>query len=425
MKRSLRHSERGLSTRGLAVTITAASWVTGCAESPDAPLPVRTVTDSAGVEIVHLRPPGWTAVETALPGAGDPLVEIGTAMGDPDLELDRVSGVVVLTDGTLVVADDGTRDLRFFTPSGLPLRRAGGDGEGPGEFRDLDYLTRRGADTLLVHDRSLGRVSFLDTDGSFLSAVRMDGILPEVVGTTASGALVGWFALGDGPTTAGPYLTEMAVTVWNARDGSARRVTSAYGGEELRVEGGIGERLGRGFRPFGREADFAAAGSFIYVLDGRTPDRIRVHHEDGRLVRVIRVDVDAPPPSEADVEAWIAAWMAKYEGVPANLEAQWSRGFASVDPPDPAPVLRALEVDRAGNVCAERYPMTVLSPPSFWCFTPTGDFVRAFRLPAGLARPGHPHFDPDLWIEGDRVYGVWIDELGVETVRGYRIPPSP
>jgi len=63
------------------------------------------------------------------------------------------------------------------------VRRAGGDGEGPGEFRAItSFLTVRG-DTLTVYDTRLGRLTVLDprgavvgsTDRLALTVVDVDG----------------------------------------------------------------------------------------------------------------------------------------------------------------------------------------------------------------------------------------------------------
>lgn len=40
-------------------------------------------------------------------------------------------------------------------------------------------------------------------------------------------------------------------------------------------------------------------------------------------------------------------------------------------------------------------------------------------------RTGFPHQDPQLEIGRDYVLGVWADELGVETVRLYRMRAGP
>ena len=54
--------------------------------------------------------------------------------------LDGVIDALVLSDGRIVVANQGTYELRVFNPSGIHFDTWGGEGEGPGEFPYLRGL---------------------------------------------------------------------------------------------------------------------------------------------------------------------------------------------------------------------------------------------------------------------------------------------
>lgn len=98
-----------------------------------------------------------------------PILEIGVREGEEAYQLFRVGGSVRLTDGRIVVANTGSRELRVFGPDGVFQATIGRDGEGPGEFRWPSRIRMLGPDTILVWDQSLQLVSLFGLDGHFLA----------------------------------------------------------------------------------------------------------------------------------------------------------------------------------------------------------------------------------------------------------------
>ena len=124
-------------------------------ESPSAGGP--GVTDSAGVCKVSNAGPLWG------PGEGwrisaEPSLALG-AVEAPEAQLfHRIEGVTRLSDGTIVVLDGGSGQLRAFDSSGRHLWSAGSWGDGPGELQrgedvptDL-HLSRLEGDTLQIEN---------------------------------------------------------------------------------------------------------------------------------------------------------------------------------------------------------------------------------------------------------------------------------
>lgn len=391
--------------------------VAGCRADRSARAP-RTVTDSAGVEVVRVRPPEeW----------GDPLPvasEIGVPSGAEELELADVAGAIELPDGSVVVANGATDELRVFDADGSFLRAMGGEGEGPGEFLSLDYLGLRGADTVVVYDARLLRLSLLDATGRFLrSYVIADATLPYVVGSLDSGPLVAWQFYGPEPEGVGVYTGQVEFGTVTLPEGRFQAVGVTTAAEEAQVR--YRGRVTRAFRAFSREGDVAARGDHIYVLESSANNRIRVHDPGGRLVRVIAVDMARRAPTAEDVSAWVESWMEEFPPPSRDVEEWWRFGFRETEPPDSIPLIRSLEADSDGNVCAERYPLTWDSPGRYWCFSPEGDVVRSFVLPPGQVRRGpHPYWDPQLRITEEGILGVWADELGVERVAVFELPSA-
>src|SRR5688572_6307366 len=98
--------------------------------------------------------------------ADSPSIVIGTVDEDPNYQFVDVVGVTRRPDGTIVVADRGTSNLRFYDARGKFLRKAGRNGEGPGEFRMIGEFVPL-EDGFLIRDWRLPRMSLLDENGKF------------------------------------------------------------------------------------------------------------------------------------------------------------------------------------------------------------------------------------------------------------------
>ncbi len=131
-----------------------------------------TVEDSAGVQLVKNS-------VTPLWGEGDAWVledvmTIGEAAGDPDYQFGQIAGIVVTTDGRIVLVDQQAQHLKVFDAAGVYERTIGQAGSGPGEFGPGvgPVLIGRG-DTLIVPDLGNQRVNILKSDGSEPADFRM------------------------------------------------------------------------------------------------------------------------------------------------------------------------------------------------------------------------------------------------------------
>lgn len=131
-----------------ALALTCLTVTVGC-KADQEPLPLAYHTrDSAGIVI---------AENTGVPTDGErwrvepePMVAIGGADGSPPTQFTVVTMASRLSDGTIVVLENETSELRFFDPGGAHQSTAGGHGEGPGEFEYGQSFVRLAGDTLLV-----------------------------------------------------------------------------------------------------------------------------------------------------------------------------------------------------------------------------------------------------------------------------------
>jgi hypothetical protein len=93
-------------------------------------------------------------------------MRLGAAQGPEVEQFYQIRSVVRMEDGRVVVADGGSNEIRFFDADGGHVRTVGGDGAGPGEFKNLRWLRRTAADTLVAWDGELMRVVVLDSAGN-------------------------------------------------------------------------------------------------------------------------------------------------------------------------------------------------------------------------------------------------------------------
>ena len=99
----------------------------------------------------------------------EPSVVIGGADEREGYLLHQVVGATRLSDGRIVVANGSSLQLRYYDPEGGHLFDAGGEGDGPGEFRMFQQLTRIPGDSVLVLSWRSGITRF-GPDGRYASS---------------------------------------------------------------------------------------------------------------------------------------------------------------------------------------------------------------------------------------------------------------
>jgi len=167
--------------------------VAACAmEEPE--IPTFEAFDSAGVEVVVSHTP--QGFETPWVLTPEPILRIGKGREEEPYLFGSIGGAARLGDGSIVVLDRSSSELRRFDAQGQHLLSFGGEGEGPGEFRGAMWLQRLG-DTLIVFDRG-GTVAQFDPNGRLLTEIPVDGLragdqsVPgDWSGTLADGVLWG------------------------------------------------------------------------------------------------------------------------------------------------------------------------------------------------------------------------------------------
>jgi len=345
------------------------------------------------------------------------MLTIGSISGNPEQELDQVTGAVGLPGGRIVVANGGRLELLFYDGDGDLLHRAGGRGSGPGEFQSLEWVARVGPDSVLALDVWGQRVSYFDGSGRFARSVRLKPNprlpFPRPVGFFADGSFLGTpgtFALGGEPP-AGRVERDLEPLFHISSDGRTSTEVGWFPGQErVVVPTGPRGNLERRKRPFGRETTFAARGDRFYVADNERYE-IRVFSEAGRLLQVIRKESVPFPLEAAEIQAYEDSVLATVDD---EARPQMRVLFASLPPPPsthPAfsPLIR---VDNDLNLWIRETGRPGLQRSQWGVFSPAGEFLGLVEMPAGIEV---------LEIGDGHILGLHRDDLGVEYVQSFRL----
>ena len=372
-----------------------------------------------------------------------PDLVIGVAEGPEPYLFTDISGALRQRDGTIVIADRRTRQLRFFDADGQFIKAIGGAGQGPGEFQEgVAYhptLYHGNGDSLVVRD-TYRNVALLEPSGSFIRRQRIAArdTVPDAVGDLARLSLV----FGDGS-----YLVLDQTDVCPALRGPAgpcetqmvfRRVSD--GGSTLaafgrlvshRFEMAKSRGMVRSFSQFQSLPYWGVYGTDFYHGDSRTFE-FRKFGADGRLSRIVRAALAQATPDQLPPPEWVTAQVhsVPLPGAPnaAALEAFQREAWASAQRPARLRAYDGLIVDRVGNVWIREYLVGRPPPPTgerWWVFDSTGTLRHGVRLPSVIGRAfesvQRQHWPQPVFIDDDIVLAVSSDADRVPRVNVYKI----
>jgi hypothetical protein len=372
------------------------------------------VRDSAGVRIVESRGDVWTAPEQWRLAAGA-TVRIGEIDGDAPYLFSAISGIVPLSDGRIVVADGGSRTLRWFGPQGAFLFERGGAGDGPGEFSSFGGLSVAAGDTLVVFDPAAQRWAIWTPDGDLAATAAAPGMLRASghAHRLRNGSFV-LLHLGSTPSanSAGRPHRMPATLLSVAAPGSAVDTIGTFPGAEV-----YRQQDGRFAAPYFQRGFSWTAGEDRVYAGPQDPFEIRVHSAGGEWIRSIRApDVDLTLGRD-QVDAFRTWMTGRLDGRPAEQRAAMIRQLDErlEEPmPDRVPAYSALLLDPHGNLWVGEYRFELnLHPPERWLvFDPEGRLLTLVRMPPRFAL---------LAVGNDHVFGRLTDELNVQYVAAFRI----
>lgn len=337
-----------------------------------------------------------------------PVLDIGATYGDPAYELFRVVGAVRLANGSIVIGNAGTYELRLYDATGIHLRTVGREGEGPGEFRMVSHLRRLPSDSLAVLDSRLRRISVFSADGVLARTLTIQSgpaSAPATITNDGSVMTSSPIPLRSLPST-GIYRDSATYYAFNP-DGTFADTIGSFLSFEL-FQHGSGQPPNQVLLPFGHTTVYAAADAFYVGTNDQ--DLIRVFDARGNQQRTLRLNLPRRRVTDDDVLEARRVELARARS--DERRARTAMALDAAPRPDEMPLFRSLLVDHAGHLWVEAYRVSDTDAPRWSVFDPTGAIVAEAVLPVGVQA---------LDIGDDYVLGVWRDELDAEHVRLYTL----
>lgn len=365
-------------------------------------------TDSAGVEIIlnRLSPESLPLRQVA----AEPVFG-----GEPTLDgpvLVDVRGLARLGDGRIAVASNGTQSVVILDSDAQVVAEFGQEGEGPGEFASVESVISAD-DSLLVYDPSLRRLTVFSESGVLGRTIDLSTVAPprgwsELLPMGDQFVVFGQGGFGD-QREPGTFRSPTPARLVSRR-GSVVAEYGPFPGVEMVIT----ERL-MGLLPFGAALSGTAYPDHLVVGTAEAP-QVEYYQSSGALTRIVRWPDERREVSGERFEDFLAF---QIQAVPEEQRAATRTRFETLPFSDEQPPYLDLLSTDQGEVWVGDYPgPEALLPegpkePRTWIvIAPDGQLRERIRTPAG--------FEP-LLLTDQRVYGVFTDELGVESVRAYRM----
>lgn len=370
-----------------------------------------TAVDTVSARLVESRAPQWNdGGEWKL--SDSPSLVIGEEIGPKEYQLFRVQGAARLDDGTVVVANAGTRELRFFDAGGRHVRSVGTEGQGPGEFSMRSSLRfwRTSDGDLVVSDEGNGRVNVVSVGGDSIISVKL-----EPAPQAPRGFL--WGVFGDGSwLVAAPE----GGGVSGGRPGSSSRSSfkylrydesGAYVSQLVRLAHRpryVHEHAGTvhyPYVPLTAEPLLATAGDFLYVIAESEP-KVQKIDVTGKVAEVF---VWSPRDQPLVADVWDDYKRTVLNGIEDEGRRNLYAAYYEQDlpMPDRVPVAEALRLDPDGNVWVLRFSPLDEGPRQWDVIGADGRWIGSVDTPENL----------DVFeIGATYILGIWLDDVGVERV---------
>jgi len=385
------------------------------------------VRDSAGITIAESTAPAWAD------GGGwrveaEPQMDIGTAGGDPRYEFSNIYDLMRLADGRIFVGDQGSVQVKVYSPTGEHIRDIGREGRGPGEFGQVGPMFPFRGDSIVVFDYQLQQMDVFDRDGEFGRVVPMR-FGPDVIARilTSGGGRANYWLTGVVEdslfflTSPGENSVPLEIpgTYWDSTSFFIYEHPDSAIVDLGRFP--LAERAGRRgpespMLPFGGRMVLATTATGYYRGLNRT-FAFDEYGWNGVLRRIVRTLVDPVPVTRDVIEAFEAQFVDQMmhgsgETVPESALRRLRQRLDEAVYPEYVPACDWLLVDPQGNVWAHHYRFRYDADQTWTVFDAEGRWLGPVEMPPGLQVS---RFGPD-WV-----LGVTRDSLDVEHVRVHRI----
>lgn len=375
--------------------------------------PRPTLVHTAGTLLLCLA----SACEPSRDAAAAPSLPPGTWRLAPDAELrigvegvaghelDGVYGGMLRPDGSVLIGNSGSGELRVFDPTGRLALAAGRKGRGPGEFQGINWVQPYRGDSLLAFDLFSRQVSVWTQAGkpgrAFRLPVRAGGTWP--IGTFADGSILAAAETHADPRRRPGTVREEVEVFTVTPEGEPGQTVGRFPGTEWLLY-----RHSQGYRatqvPFGQRALLAVSGDHVVYASSGSP-RVSIVDRSGRPVRTLELSTKARNVTPAEVDAALAEIQDGEERTVLRRHLDDPAGTPA------AVVLTDLRVDDGGNLWV-RTSEEAAGMARWMVLAVTGRELGSVVMPASYM---------PLEIRGDRILVRETDGDGVQRVVVRRI----
>ena len=374
-----------------------------------------TTIDSAGVEIVRIS----DVHMLDLPEVELRLIHSTATI--PDLFFERVAGAVFLPDSSLVIADARLFELTFLEPDGTVRARSGREGEGPGEYTDIQRIGVGPDGVPFVFDWRQRRLTFLDSQGAVTGLIRLEqgaGLGAAVpLSRLESGEVLA--ALETRPTLP-PGLQRGPVFLVLADDaGEIVDTLGQWAGKERHVSGDQ-----EVWNPVGYSPTALFTGRGEHALVGTNDSlNLTLYRGSDPLTR-IRGGYTPRRVTAGEKDEWTENFLGIF---PEEVQPDWRRRLEQSTVRDTYPAFGAISVDADGRIWIGDYPKLADEMRRWTILEADGTPVGALSLPVlrpiwpeeTVAVTTQPHEVLD--VAHGRIAVLRRDELDVQFVEVYDV----
>lgn len=315
------------------------------------------------------------------------------------------------SNGTVVVADLGALQVKYYAPDGRLQRTVGRKGRGPEEFEYISYLWACGGDSAFVEDLGDKETNVLDPDGRLVRRFVIQGPAPNGAYSTACNRrgmilTTGWGDLRQQKLGAQRRPVPAA---FNSNNGTRAAVIGTFPGTEMfgRKEEGYPRRLGRWLR-------IAMGDSLGWIAPNETDD-ILGYDTTGTLRVVIRPTAAEPALTARD-RAWFDSLALDSAHTPRD-RSDVRRQLQEDDYPERPPAVAEMLGDATGHLWVRPHPRARTPNPAWRVYRSDGSWLSTVQIPPQVSVRE---------IGNDYVLGITTGTDGGHRLVGFRLrKPSP
>ncbi len=325
--------------------------------------------------------------EADLKLAAEPLVRVGLLDGPDEYLFGNIAGAARLMDGSVVVADDQSHEVRMFDAGGRHLWTSGREGEGPGEYRRLRLMRGCPGAAVAIFDWNQNRITRLGRDGSVIDVRVLDAVEVSPYNDPTC-APNGDLVFDEWPESEwddaeavepGAFYRWRIDLRWMGDDGVVTLATGIPGAERFNHGGGSGPRT------WGKDMAFAVAATGVWY---GSADDYEIEHVDwtGRVTRVARWAGPDPTVTREHLNRFRDAYLARYETPEERRRFErerWPEIRDDLPERFPAYLSEGLLPLPDGSLWVVPHPWRDMGGDEFHLLDPDGVWLHRLRIPAG------------------------------------------